>query len=177
MQALRKRGPLLDNSDAILKMLECQRLICINVKLPMSVQLVDDILAFLSEIDIKSYASGISLTKLKTKPTDDTIIDADTRLKSFVRLHSAMSGVLQVLVQHRFWFVLDRIAHIGGIVRELLHALAVYQSQPKPQNAQPNAVRTGNATPSAPVVTPYVVQTLDKGAVTMLADLTHRMAK
>lgn len=174
MQALRKRGPLLDNSDAILKMLECQRLICINVKLPMSVQLVDDILAFLSEIDIKSYASGISLTKPKTKPTDDTIIDADTRLKSFVRLHSAMSGVLQVLVQHRFWFVLDRIAHIGGIVRELLHALVVYQSQP---NAQPNAIRTGNSTPSAAVVTPHIVQTLDKGAVTMLADLMHRMAK
>lgn len=179
VQALRKKGALRENPDAILKLLECQRIICINEHLAVSVQLVDDIIAFLSEIDIKAFATGETSTKFKTSEPAAAALaaDADTRLKTFSRLHSAMSGVLQALWQHRTSFVVGRVAHTSGIIRSLLHAITFYQAQPRPTSAAVRAGNTPAAVASANASAQPPVAPLDQGAVTMIADLTHRIEK
>lgn len=152
VSGLRSRGGQLHappNIAAVLRLLQCQRSLCANVQMPLSVELVDDVLAFLSEINIKACA----------------IVDSGRR---FGRLHAAMADVALALVQHRHFFIVDRVPQFGGVVGDLLQSLAFYKTTTMV------AAKNGSA---ANVPTAVEMEQLNGGEVTMLADLAHRIER
>lgn len=150
--SLRLRGPLQQQSDAVLKLLECQKVICTNIQLSVSVEMVDDIIAFLSELNVKSFAAVATAA-------------------DFGRLHRAMCEVCFALVQYRHFYVIDRVAQFGGLVRDLMHAVAFFKTPAR--SAGNDSQTTAVATTAAAVTT----VPLGQDEVTMLADLSHRMEK
>lgn len=176
--SIRLHGPLLAHMDAVRNLLDCQKLICANVQIPMSVDTIDDILAFLGEINIKRYAgaimtpespnqTGVALPlhheqhqqQLFDKKPTNTAVAVIVAANSFdlQALHSRMADVCFALVQHRHFFIVDRVPQFVAILRDLLQAVAWYKSEGRKGAAAANA--------------------LDNGEVSVLADLAHRIEK
>lgn len=120
--------------DALLKLLECHRRVCTNVQLPVSTVFVDDTLSLLTEINIKKF-------QLTTENGPD-----------FVALHTRMSELCQALIQHRHFFIVDRIPQFVAVIRDLLQSVCWYHG----------AKKDGS---------------LENGEITMLAALSHNMEK
>lgn len=169
--SIRLRGPLLSHLDAVQSLLECQKLLCTNIQIPMSVETIDDILAFLGEINIKRYAGAViapetalnQTAALSIQPFDKkqnqshTVIVAENSA-DFQALHSRMADVCFALIQHRHFFVVDRVPQFVAILRDLLQSVAWYKSDKRKEGAA-----AANA--------------LDNGEVSVLADLAHRIEK
>lgn len=164
MLSLRRTGgPLHQHTDAVLKLLEVQKIVCTNIQMPVSVELIDDILDCLAEINIKSFA-GSNAASAQTQTAAEAAAFSDR----FFRLHQAMSDVCFALVQHRHYNIIDRVAQFGSIVRDLLHAVAFFKVG--------KTVQTAAEASTAPEAAGGAA-TLDRGEVTMLANLSHRMEK
>lgn len=159
----RTGGPLHQHFDAVQKLLECQKIVCTNIQMPVSVELIDDTLAFLAEINIKAFAAS-NAASAQTQTAAEAAAFSDR----FFRLHQAMADVCFALVQHRHYSVIDRVAQFGGIVRDLLHAVAFFKVG--------KTVQTASSTPTTAEVAGGSA-TLDRAEVTMLANLSHRMEK
>lgn len=167
--SIRLRGPLLAHLDAVRSLLDCQKLICTNVQIPMSVETIDDILAFLGEINIKRFAEAViapetpnqtsvlPLQQFDKKQTQShTVIIAEST-SDFQALHSRMADVCFALVQHRHFFMVDRVPQFVSILRDLLQSVAWYKSDKRKDAVASNA--------------------LDSGEISVLADLAHRIEK
>lgn len=101
------------NIPSLLKLLKCQRLICANSQIPVSVELIDDCLAVLTEINIKKL-------ELNDKNKND-----------FELLHKHMNGLCLALIQKRHIFIVDRIAQFSVVIRDLLQSINNYRSDRK----------------------------------------------
>lgn len=167
MSLRRSGGPLHQHFDVVHKLLECQKIVCTNIQMPVSVELVDDTLAFLAEINIKAFAAS-NAASAQTQTSAEAAAFSDR----FFRLHQAMSDVCFALVQHRHYSVIDRVAQFGGIVRDLLHAVAFFKVGKTVQTAATASTSTTAATEVAGGSAP-----LDRAEVQMLANLSHRMEK
>lgn len=97
---------IVTNVDALVKLLNCDRFVTINVHMPISTQFVDDKLALLSEINIKNYNGSE---------------------ENFALMHGAMALLAKAFVQNRFFFVADRIIVLSRVLRDLLQAICLYQ--------------------------------------------------
>lgn len=150
--------------DTVLKLLDCQKLVCTNVQLPVSVEMVDDILAFLGEINVKRFAGAVvtdnpnpqplAANPMLIKPTTPAPTVVLNRSVEFEALHSRMADVCFALIQHRHFFIVDRVPQFVAILRDLLQSVAWFKSGRRKEKAA-----------------------LDSGEVTMLADLAHRIEK
>lgn len=120
--------------NALLKLLECHRRVCSNVELPVSTTFVDDTLSLLAEINIKKF-------QLTTENGPD-----------FIALHTRMSELCQALIQHRHFFIVDRVAQFVAVIRDLLQSVCWYHGTKKDGS-------------------------LENGEITMLAELSHNMEK
>lgn len=77
---------------------------------PVSVELIDDILAFLSEINVKK-------------------IDAEQfNSDRFKSLLEQMCALVLGLIQHRSVFILDRVPHFVNVFKDLLQTICWYKS-------------------------------------------------
>lgn len=167
--SIRLRGPLLAHLAAVRSLLDCQKLICTNIQIPMSVETIDDILAFLGEINIKRFAGSVIAPETpnqtaalpiqqfdKKQSQADSVIVAENSA-DFQALHSRMADVCFALVQHRHFFIVDRVPQFVAILRDLLQSVAWYKSDKRKESAAANA--------------------LDNGEVSVLGDLAHRIEK
>lgn len=76
----------------------------------MTVELIDDMLSFMAEINIKK-------------------IDAETiDSKIFAHLLEQMCSLCLGLIQHRSIFILDRVPHFVDIFQDLLQTICWYKS-------------------------------------------------
>lgn len=177
--SIRLRGPLLQHPAAVRHLLECQRLICTNIQIPMSVETVDDILAFLGEINIKRFAGAVIAPETPNQTTTTTtgvamplpsfdkkqtpagaVIVAES-CGDFQAMHSRMADVCFALVQHRHFFIVDRVPQFVAILRDLLQSVAWYKSDDRRKDNTGATAANG----------------LDSGEVSVLADLAHRIEK
>lgn len=79
-------------------------------QIPVSVELIDDILSFMTEINIKK-------------------IDAETfDSKGFVHLLEQMCSLCLGLIQHRSTFIIDRVPHFVAVFKDLLQTICWYKS-------------------------------------------------
>lgn len=76
----------------------------------MSVELIDDILAFLVEINVK---------KIDTEKFD---------ANQFKCLLERMCALLLGLIQHRPSFILDRVPHFVNVFKDILQTICWYKS-------------------------------------------------
>lgn len=167
--SIRLHGPLLGHLEAVRNLLDCQKLICTNIQIPMSVETIDDILAFLGEINIKRYAGAViapetpnqtavlPLHQFDKKQSQDHPVIFAANSSDFQALHSRMADVCFALVQHRHFFIVDRVPQFVAILRDLLQSVAWYKSEKRKEVAAANV--------------------LDNGEVSVLADLAHRIEK
>lgn len=80
------------------------------IQTPVSVELIDDVLAFLGEINIKKI--------------DAEQFDSD-RFKSLLE---QMCALVLGLIQHRSVFILDRVPHFVNVFKDLLQTICWYKS-------------------------------------------------
>lgn len=168
---LRAAGPLHQHADVVEKLLAVQRRLCTNILLPVSVELVDDVLAFLGEIGIRQLAEAGSKVGVLSAEA------AAEHSARFVRLHSAMTDVTLALVQHRYFHVVDRVAQFGGIVKDLLHAVAFFRASVVGKVGGTTVAQTTAATAAVAATTAPTIAPLDKADVGRLAELSHRLEK
>lgn len=167
--SIRLRGPLLSQLDAVHCLLDCQKLICTNIQIPMSVETIDDILAFLGEINIKRFAGAVIVPETpnhtpalplqqfdKKQSQTQTLVVAQNSAE-LQALHSRMADVCFALVQHRHFFIVDRVPQFVAVLRDLLQSVAWYKSDKRKEAPAANG--------------------LDSGEVSVLADLAHRIEK
>ncbi|XP_031625322.1 uncharacterized protein LOC116342004 [Contarinia nasturtii] len=101
---------LTQNFDWILNLLECYTILTNNVQTPVSVELIDDVLAFLAEINIKKI--------------DAEKFDSD----QFKSLLEQMCALVLGLIQHRSVFIMDRVPHFSNVFKDLLQTICWYKS-------------------------------------------------
>lgn len=82
----------------------------ILIQTPVSVELIDDILAFLAEINVKKI--------------DAEKFDSD----KFKSLLEHMCALVLGLIQHRSTFVMDRVPHFVNVLKDLLQTICWYKS-------------------------------------------------
>lgn len=82
----------------------------ILIQTPVSVELIDDILAFLAEINVKKI--------------DAEKFDSD----KFKSLLEQMCALVLGLIQHRSTFVMDRVPHFVNVLKDLLQTICWYKS-------------------------------------------------
>lgn len=117
------------------QLLDCQKHLCVNIQLPVSTDLIDDIISFMSET--------IKYQQIKT------ITDASMLKET----HGRCSDLCYSLIQHRHYFILDRIPQFVIILKELLQSVCWYKC---------NRSRGKH---------------LDDDEVTTLAELSHKLEK
>lgn len=117
------------------QILDCQKHLCNNIQVPVSFDLIDDIISFMSET--------IKHQQIKT------ITDA-TALKE---THARISDLCYSLIQHRHYFIIDRIPQFVIILKDLLQSICWYKC---------NRARGKH---------------LDDEEITILAELSHKMEK
>lgn len=76
----------------------------------MSVELIDDMLSFMTEINIK---------KIEAKTFDS---------KLFAHLLEQMCSLCLGLIQHRSVFIIDRVPHFVNVFQDLLQTICWYKS-------------------------------------------------
>lgn len=76
----------------------------------MSYDTLDDILAFLMDINIKKFPVG------------------DTNVKQFNEVHLTMIELCTVLIKHRHLILMDRVPQFVHIFKDLLQAICWYKS-------------------------------------------------
>ncbi|KAJ6647543.1 hypothetical protein Bhyg_02766 [Pseudolycoriella hygida] len=91
------------------QLLDCQRLLCTNIKIPISFELIDDIISFMS--DTLKYEQI-------NKVSDATILK---------ETHARLSDLCHSLILHRHYFIIDRIPQIVVILKELLQLICWYK--------------------------------------------------
>lgn len=102
---------LLKNIETIGNLLNCQHIICTNIQIPVSIQLIDDILVFLTEINIKQFK-----------------IDKST-MQTFNTLHTQMCDLMFALIQYRHFFIVNRVPQFVNIFKDLLQSVCWYKCE------------------------------------------------
>uniref|UniRef100_A0A1A9Z4Q4 Urb2 domain-containing protein n=1 Tax=Glossina pallidipes TaxID=7398 RepID=A0A1A9Z4Q4_GLOPL len=112
LRLLSKEGHRMCNSNHswLLNLLKCHQAIIENKMVPMSADSIDAILAFLVDLNIKSFSL------------------CDTNLQEFYSLHLAMIAVCFSLVKHRHLFLIDRVPQYMHIFKDLIQAILCHQS-------------------------------------------------
>lgn len=82
----------------------------LSIQTPVTVELVDDILGFLTEVNVK---------KINAETFDS---------KNFVDLLNKMIALCLALIQHRSVFVLDRVPQFSNVFKDLLQTICWYKS-------------------------------------------------
>lgn len=98
------------NHSWLLGLLKCHQAIIENKMVPMSADSIDAIMAFLVDLNIKSFSL------------------CDTNLQEFYSLHLAMIAVCFSLVKHRHLFLIDRVPQYMHIFKDLIQAILWHQS-------------------------------------------------
>lgn len=115
--------------------MDCQKQLCSNIHIPVSFDLIDDIISFMSET--------IKCQQIKT------ITDAAILKETHIRI----SDLCYSLIQHRHYFIVDRIPQFVIILKDLLQSVGWYKY---------NRARGKH---------------LDDDEVTTLAELSHKLEK
>lgn len=129
--------PTLSQTQSIVRqqLLECQKQLCTNIQIPVSTELIDDILSFMSETikseEIKTIANALLLKEA----------------------HGRISDLCYSLIQHRHFFIVDRIPQFVAVLKELLQSVCWYKC---------NRLHG---------------QHLEDNEVTILAELAHKLEK
>lgn len=92
-----------------LQLLNCQKHLCSNIQIPVSTDLIDDIISFMSET--------IKYQQIKTI-TDASILK---------ETHGQISDLCHSLIQYRHFFIVDRIPQFVIILKELLQSVCWYK--------------------------------------------------
>ncbi|XP_055854277.1 uncharacterized protein LOC129918012 [Episyrphus balteatus] len=96
--------------ETVLSMLECQKAFAENSQIPLSYDTLDDILAFMMDINVKKFPVG------------------DTNVKLFNSVHQAMTELCTILIKHRHLILMDRVPQFVHIFKDLLQAICWYKS-------------------------------------------------
>ncbi|KAG4072519.1 hypothetical protein HA402_004608 [Bradysia odoriphaga] len=115
------------------KLLDCQKHLCTNIQIPVTFDLIDDIIGFMSE----------TIKQQQIKTITDVSILKET--------HTRISDLCYGLIQHRHYFIIDRIPQFVVILKDLLQSVCWFKC---------NRVRG---------------KQLDDDEVTALAELSHKM--
>lgn len=117
------------------KLLECQQHLCINVQIPVTFDLIDDIIGFVSDT--------IKQQQIKTI----------TDVSALKEIHTRICDLWYSLIQHRHYFIMERIPQFVVILKELMQSVCWFKCN-----------RTRG-------------KQLDNDEVTALAELSHKMEK
>lgn len=96
-----------------LNLLDSFKAVVSNHQVTISPVQIDDILSFLTEINIKK----MEIT--------------ETNSNDFIKLHEKMSDLCLQMVQHRVIFIVDRLPQFSQVFKDLVQAICWYRSDRK----------------------------------------------
>ncbi|XP_055905406.1 uncharacterized protein LOC129940904 [Eupeodes corollae] len=96
--------------ETVLSLLECQKAFAENSKIPMSYDTLDDILAFMMDINVKKFPVG------------------DTNVKLFKSIYLTMTELCTNLIKYRHLILMDRVPQFVHVFKDLLQAICWYKS-------------------------------------------------